>query len=102
VACVTVIMATRGYPGNYPKGSVIGGLDRAAAVPHVAVFHAGTDLRDGVVVATGGRVLAICATGPDLRQARDAAYAGVAAIDWPEGFARSDIGQRSLAKEIPA
>jgi len=102
VACVTVIMATRGYPGNYPRGSVIGGLDRAAAVPHVAVFHAGTDLRDGVVVATGGRVLAICATGPDLRQARDAAYAGVAAIDWPEGFARSDIGQRSLAKEIPA
>jgi len=68
----------------------------------VAVFHAGTAMRDGAVVANGGRVLAICATGPDLRQARDAAYAGVAAIDWPEGFCRSDIGQRSLAREMSA
>jgi len=102
LACVTVIMAARGYPGSYAKGSVINGLDRASACPHVAVFHAGTAMRDGAVVANGGRVLAICATGPDLRQARDAAYAGVAAIDWPEGFCRSDIGQRSLAREMSA
>jgi phosphoribosylamine--glycine ligase len=96
-ASLVVVMAARGYPGAHAKGGVIGGLDRAAAVPGVQVFHAGTARRaDGAVVAAGGRVLGIGATGPTLRAARDAAYAAVDAIDWPEGFCRRDIGWRAL------
>jgi phosphoribosylamine--glycine ligase len=61
------------------------------------VFHAGTEAgADGTILAAGGRVLTICATGPDLQQARDRAYAGVDAIEWPEGFCRRDIGDRGL------
>ena len=93
VTCVSVVMAANGYPGAGAEGAPIGGLDRAAAVPHVAVFHAGTTLRDGQVVASGGRVLSVCGTGPDAAAARASAYQGVAAIDFPGGFARSDIGQ---------
>jgi phosphoribosylamine--glycine ligase len=96
VACVAVVMAARGYPGSYARGGVIGGLDRAAATPHVAVFHAGTDLRDGAVVAHGGRVLTVCGTGETLQDARDAAYRGVAAIEWSDGMFRTDIGLRSI------
>jgi phosphoribosylamine--glycine ligase len=96
VACVAVVMAARGYPGAYAKGGVIAGLDRAAATPHVAVFHAGTDLRDGEVVANGGRVLTVCGTGESLQAARDAAYQGVAAIEWSDGMFRTDIGLRSI------
>jgi phosphoribosylamine--glycine ligase len=90
-SCVAVVLAERGYPGPCAKGSPIGGLARAAAMPHVAVFHAGTDLRDGQVVSAGGRVLTVCATGPDAQAARAAAYAGVAAIDYPNGIFRQDI-----------
>ena len=97
---LVVVMAARGYPGTPEKGSVIGGLDEAAAVPGVTVFHAGTARReDGVIVANGGRVLGIAATAPDLRAARDAAYAAVDALDWPEGFCRRDIGWRALPQE---
>jgi phosphoribosylamine--glycine ligase len=96
VACVAVVMAARGYPGSYARGGVIGGLDRAAATPHVAIFHAGTDLRDGEVVAHGGRVLTVCGTGPTLQDARDAAYRGVAVIEWSDGMHRTDIGLRSI------
>ena len=95
-ACVAVVMAARGYPGTYARGTVIGGLDRAAATPHVAVFHAGTEIRDGAVVANGGRVLTVCGTGPDLQSARAAAYQGVAAIDWENSMFRTDIGLRAL------
>ncbi len=96
-ASLVVVMATRGYPGAYGKGSAIGGLERAAAVPGVTVFHAGTARgTDGGVVASGGRVLGIAATGPTLAAARDAAYRAVDAIDWPEGFCRRDIGWRAL------
>jgi phosphoribosylamine---glycine ligase len=102
IACVTVVLAARGYPGAFAKGGVIGGLDRAAAIPHVAVFHAATDMHDGVVVANGGRVLSVCGTGPDLRTARDAAYAGVAAIEWEDKMVRTDIGLRALAREQAA
>ncbi len=97
IACVAVVMASRGYPGEYAAAQPLAGLDRAAAVPHVAVFHAGTDLRQGQVVSAGGRVLTVCGTGPDLASARDAAYRGVAAIDFPDGFCRTDIGLRALA-----
>ena len=90
-ACVCVVMAARGYPGAYEKGSVIGGLEAAEAAGAV-VFHAGTAERDGEVVASGGRVLGVTATGETVAAAREAAYAAVGEIDWPEGFCRRDIG----------
>ncbi len=93
---VTVVMAAAGYPGAYEKGSTIAGLDRAAAVPGVTVFHAGTALKGDAIVANGGRVLAVTATGATLRDARDSAYRAVDAIDWPQGFCRRDIGWRAL------
>ena len=92
-----VVMAAEGYPGPPRMGTRIGGLDRAAAVPGVQVFHAGTRAGpDGAVEAAGGRVLGIGARAPTLRGARDAAYAAVDALDWPEGFCRRDIGWRAL------
>jgi phosphoribosylamine--glycine ligase len=93
---LTVVMAARGYPGDYGRGSVIGGL---AALPEDSrhmVFHAGTAEREGRVVAAGGRVLNVTARGDSLAEARDAAYGLVARIDWPEGFCRGDIGWRAL------
>jgi phosphoribosylamine--glycine ligase len=95
-AAMVVVMATNGYPGSYGKGSVIGGLDAADAVPRAKVFHAGTALAGGKVVASGGRVLGVCGTGATLRDARDAAYEAVDRIDWPGGFCRRDIGWRAL------
>ena len=96
VASLGVVMAARGYPGSYARHTPIGGLDRAAALPGVTVFHAGTDMRDGQLVSAGGRVLTLVGTAPSLQEARDAAYAAVAAVDWPEGFCRQDIGWRAL------
>lgn len=96
-------MAARGYPGAYEKGSRIAGLDAAEATGAV-VFHAGTEDRGDAVVAIGGRVLGVTALGADLAEARRNAYDGVAAIDWPEGFCRSDIGARrtqSRGKALP-
>ncbi len=96
-ASLVVVMAAEGYPGAPRKGTVIGGLGRAAAVPGARVFHAGTARRaDGALVADGGRVLAVGGTGATLRAARDAAYAAVDAVDWPGGFCRRDIGFRAL------
>ena len=87
-----VVMAAKGYPGSYAKGSPISGLDRAEA-GGATVFHAGTKAGpDGAVLANGGRVLGVTATGADLTAARQAAYAAVDAIDWPDGFCRRDIG----------
>jgi phosphoribosylamine--glycine ligase len=94
---LVVVMAAEGYPGTPRKGTEIAGLERAAQVPGAQVFHAGTARReDGALIADGGRVLAVCATGRDLRSARDAAYAAVDAVDWPGGFCRRDIGHRAL------
>lgn len=94
---ILVVLAARGYPGTPEKGSVIGGLGRAAAVPGARIFHAGTS-RDaqGRIVAGGGRVLGVGATGATLREARDAAYRAVDLIEWPGGFCRRDIGWRAL------
>ena len=90
-------MATRGYPGAYQKGSVIRGLEEAAATPGVTLFHAGTRRRaDGALLAEGGRVLNVVGIGATVQAARDAAYAAIAKIDWPEGFYRRDIGWRAL------
>ncbi len=95
-AALTVVMATKGYPGPYRKGSKIGGLDAAAAMPDVVVFHAGTAAGpDGTILANGGRVLDITATGASIAEARARAYAAVDRIDWPEGFCRRDIGARA-------
>jgi phosphoribosylamine--glycine ligase len=96
-AALTVVMATRGYPGDYAKGSAIRGLDRAAALPGVTLFHAATRQdADGTIRAAGGRVLGVTAQAPSLAAARDLAYRAVDLIDWPEGFCRRDIGARAL------
>jgi phosphoribosylamine--glycine ligase len=95
LACICVVLAARGYPGAFAKGGVIAGLDRAAAVPHVAVFQAGTDMRDGTIVSAGGRVLSVCATGPDIEATRRSAYRAVQEIDFPDGVFRTDIGLRA-------
>jgi phosphoribosylamine---glycine ligase len=96
-ASIAVVMAARGYPDAPEHGSDIRSLDRAAALPNVHIFHAGTEAdAAGHIRAVGGRVLNVCATGADLRAARDAAYAAIRLIDWPEGFCRHDIGWRVL------
>ena len=96
-AALCVVMAAEGYPGAYQKGSVIGGLDRAATMDGVVVFHAGTALGDGgAITATGGRVLGVTATAETLAEAQVRAYQAVDAIDWPQGFCRRDIGWRAL------
>jgi len=92
---LTVVMAAKGYPGAYEKGTAISGLDNLDG-DNVRVFHAGTERREGVVRATGGRVLNVTATGSSVAQAQARAYAAVDAIDWPEGFCRRDIGWRAL------
>ncbi|MFN4157413.1 MAG: phosphoribosylamine--glycine ligase [Gemmobacter sp.] len=93
---LTVVMATRGYPGSYPTGSVIGGLEALPEDGFHMVFHAGTTLDAGRVTATGGRVLNVTARGATLAEARARAYGMVDRIDWPEGFFRRDIGWRAL------
>jgi phosphoribosylamine---glycine ligase len=99
-ASMAVVMAARGYPEAPERGSAIRGLDRAAALPGVQIFHAGTEAGvDGTIRAAGGRVLNVCATGADLRAAREAAYTAVRLIDWPEGFCRQDIGWRAFTRQ---
>ena len=93
---LTVVMASDGYPGDYTKGSVINGLDQISADSFHKVFHAGTDLKNGQIIATGGRVLACTGRGATLKEAHQRAYALVDQIDWPEGFCRRDIGWRAL------
>ena len=97
-AALLVVMATKGYPGYYPKGSEIGGLDAAGALEGVAVFHAGTELDNGSVVAAGGRVLGVTARAPTVEEAQQRAYSAVDLIDWPEGFCRRDIGWRAIGR----
>jgi phosphoribosylamine--glycine ligase len=92
-----VVMAAKGYPGAYQKGTEIKGLDEAAADPDVQFFHAGTK-RDGTrIVADGGRVLGVTARGKDIAEAKVRAYAAVDKIDWPGGSCRRDIGWRALS-----
>ena len=93
---LTVVMAAKGYPGAYAKGSVIHGLRRLPEDSRHMAFHAGTAERDGQIVASGGRVLNITARGDTLAEARNRAYAMIDHLDWPEGFCRSDIGWRAL------
>ena len=96
-SALTVVMASRGYPGPYKKGTEIRGLDRAAQLQDVVVFHAGTERSaDGRILATGGRVLGVSALGKSVAEAQARAYAAVDQIDWPEGFCRRDIGWRAV------
>ena len=93
---LTVVLAAKGYPGAYEKGSEIGGLDALPADSSHMLFHAGTMRRDGSWIAAGGRVLAATGRGSSLAEAHDRAYALADAIDWPGGFHRRDIGWRAL------
>jgi phosphoribosylamine---glycine ligase len=98
-AALCVVMAAEGYPGEYKKNTVIRGLDAAAAQPGVQVFHAGTlKIPTGEVIANGGRVLGITATGATVEEAQTRAYQAVDQINWPEGFCRRDIGWRAIAR----
>ena len=97
-AALTVVLAAKGYPGDYRKGTVIDGLDAAAAVEGVQIFHAGTKESEGQIVANGGRVLNVCAIGRDVAEAQKQAYAAVDRIDWLDGFCRRDIGRRAVER----
>lgn len=96
---LTVVMAAKGYPGDYVKGTEIRGLDKAAALPGVTLFHAGTKSDGARILSNGGRVLNVTAVGSSVSEARDRAYTAVDAIEWPEGFCRRDIGWRAVARE---
>jgi phosphoribosylamine--glycine ligase len=98
-AALVVVMATKGYPGDYGKGSVIRGLEAAAALDQVEIFHAGTKADDGRITANGGRVLGIAATGRSVAEAQARAYAAVDEVDWPGGFCRRDIGYLAIKRE---
>lgn len=93
---ITVVLASKGYPGEYKKGSVIRGLEKAAAVEGVTIFHAGTKRDGDTILANGGRVLNVTATGKTAKEAQARAYQAVDLIDWPEGFCRRDIGWRAV------
>ena len=95
---LTVVLAANGYPGTPARGGGIGGLD-AAAAHGATVFHAGTTRTDAGLIAGGGRVLAVTATGRTVTAARERAYAAVDAIVFPTGFCRRDIGWREAARE---
>jgi phosphoribosylamine--glycine ligase len=98
-AALTVVMAAKGYPGDYVKGTRIGGLDDAAKVEGVEIFHAGTISQDGHILANGGRVLNVCATGKTITEAQRRVYEAVDRIQWPEGFCRRDIGWQAVEEE---
>jgi phosphoribosylamine--glycine ligase len=98
-AALTVVMAAKGYPGPYAKGTVIGGLDDAAKVEGAEIFHAGTVSDGDRILANGGRVLNVCGHGATVREAQLRAYSAVDKIKWPEGFCRRDIGWQAVARE---
>src|SRR5450631_857076 len=103
-AALTVVMAAKGYPGNYKKGTPIDGLDAAAYGEGVEIGHAGTIVHTGAdddhIRANGGRVLNVCARGKSVRDAQTRAYAAVDRIKWPDGFCRRDIGWRAIEREM--
>ena len=97
-AALSVVMASKGYPEAYTKGSEIRNLDAAASDEGVEIFHAGTKAEGRTTTAVGGRVLAVTALGRSVSKAQEKAYAAVDKIDWPEGFCRRDIGYRAIAR----
>ena len=96
---LTVVLAAEGYPASYEKGTEIKGLDALKNRDDVHVFHAGTKIEDGKVLAVGGRVLNVTALGSSVKDAQQKAYAAIENINWPQGFCRSDIGWRAIARE---
>ena len=96
---LTVVLAAEGYPAAPRKGTEIKGLDKAGTIEGVEIFHAGTRLEGGRLLADGGRVLNVAARGRTVQEARERAYAAVKLIDWPGGFSRSDIGWREASRE---
>jgi phosphoribosylamine--glycine ligase len=98
-AALTVVMAAKGYPGDYARGSLIEGLDAAAQVEGVEIFHAGTKAEGGKIVANGGRVLNVSAIGKTVGEAQARAYAAIDRIRWPDGFCRRDIGWQAIKRE---
>jgi len=93
-----VVMAAKGYPGDYVKNTEIKNLEAAAKDSWVKIFHAGTAAKDGKMLATGGRVLGVTALGDTLKEAQDKAYNAANKIDWPQGFCRKDIGWRAIKR----
>jgi len=98
-AALTVVMASKGYPGAYQKGTPIAGLEQAAQVDGVQIFHAGTVTDGHRLLASGGRVLNVCARGRSVHEAQQRAYAAIDRIKWPDGFCRRDIGWQAIARE---
>jgi phosphoribosylamine--glycine ligase len=98
MAAVCVVMAAKGYPGDYRKGDIISGLETAAAIDNLVVFHAGTGKKDGHFVTSGGRVLGVTGRGVTVSEAIAKTYEGVAAISWEGVHYRSDIGKKALGR----
>ena len=96
-AALCVVMAAKGYPGDYEKGSEIKGLQKLDDMDDVIAFHAGTRLEEGKVITAGGRVLGVTALGGDVAEAQARAYQAIDMLDWPSGFCRRDIGWRSIS-----
>jgi len=96
---LTVVMAAKGYPGDYKKGTRIDGLDDAAKIDGVEIFHAGTVAKDGAILANGGRVLNVCAIGKTVTEAQARAYQAIDRIQWPDGFCRRDIAWQAVEQE---
>ncbi|WP_092139085.1 phosphoribosylamine--glycine ligase [Bradyrhizobium sp. NFR13] len=96
---LTVVMAAKGYPGDYEKGTRIAGLDRAEKIEGVEVFHAGTKASGDWILANGGRVLNVTASAKTVGEAQRRAYEAIGLINWPEGFCRRDIGWQAVARE---
>ena len=97
-ASACVVTSSSGYPGSYKTGFPISGLEAASRIPGVEVFHAGTALKDGNVVTSGGRVLGVTAAAPSLQEALNRAYEAIAEVDFQGMYYRRDIGHRALAK----
>jgi phosphoribosylamine--glycine ligase len=96
---LTVVMAAKGYPGDYARGTRIDGLDDASRIEGVEIFHAGTVAKDGAILANGGRVLNVCASGKTVSEAQARAYQAVDRIQWPDGFCRRDIAWQAVEVE---
>jgi len=98
--CVGVVAAAKGYPGSYPKGHRITGLEAAERVEESVVFHAGTKLNDGQVLTSGGRVLCVTTLGKDLDEARERSYRAYDRIEWDGKFCRRDIGMERRQRVV--